>query len=131
MTRSSTSESAVDENAEVVLFKDREYGVQFTTQYRCRDYYRMDLGEMYPTSSGVSSFRTYTVTIPESESWPTGEWYNFYVYASDQYNTWDLEKDPLRPAELFALDSGRVLTWRHPQEGPSDGPGCGVTPEKL
>jgi hypothetical protein len=112
-------------NDNIVLLEDEEYGVRFTTTEKCEDYLRIGVDD-----EKYGGLRAYSVSIIGVEEWPDGVWYNYYVYTPEQYNQWDIAQNPIRPATLLTLDSGNLLTWLHPQEGPGNFD-CGVKSVKI
>lgn len=113
-------------NDNIVLLEDEEYGVRFTTTEKCEDYLRIEITSVKP-----GSLRSYKVSLLGVKDWTDGVWYNYFIYAPEEYDQWDITQDPFKPAMLLALDYGNLLTWFHPQEGPPGDFDCWVEFEKM
>ncbi len=115
-----------------ILYQDNDYGVKFTTNKGCEDYYSVKVvSEKYKDKNYV---RDYGVFVPGSKNWPKdSSLYNFTIYTPEIYYQFTPESLVGRPDLLFHLNSGELLTrWDNHQDGPGDIPaGCFVDAEKF
>ena len=134
-----TGEPEQETPEKLVLFTDEDKNVQFTTTHQdCKDYYKIEQYNESKDADG-NSVTGYAVYVPGSEQWEADDAHYYYgVYTQEQYDQFDTDVLPGPPQKVLTLNSGEneneteLLTYRSPQDGPSDQPrNCEVTPETI
>lgn len=134
-----TDEPETTTPEKLVLFKDEANNVQFTTtDEECNEYYEVKAYNEMEDANG-NSVPGYAVYVPGSEQWDADNAYYYYgVYTQTQYDQFDADELPGSPQIVLVLNRGinknetNLLTYRSPQDGPSDQPqNCKVTPETI
>lgn len=116
-----------DNSDSIVLYRDNNYRIEFTTTKACADFYSVKT-----VPGDMNELENYAVFVPGSKTWPKDSpWYYFSLYTQETYNQFNADELPGKPEMKLRLDSGELLTWWSPQDGPTDAPTCGINIEKL